>query len=272
MHEEVLAIDPDALEYYHYINDPTQDTANDTLEHVMDNYLNDDSKLMHIPFKLYCTEVGYGPANARVDTKVTGIKSNVEYGKILNELFLHMKVGNHIFPNLQYIPIGLAANIRSASYMQLIHDNNAYLMALTSIPVQGFNGRILNYTIPVHTDNNHKEQCTIWEILMATEWCIQIEPTQNPGSILLLTTKSFLEAGQEWLNDNLTTIFMQFLPKNPCYQLESKHIIPTCANIHLTNAMLDSYADALKKGSTSSPPQCPPSNNLLTHQQIAHHP
>jgi len=158
---EVLAINPDALEYYPYVNDPTQDAANDTLEKAMDDYKNNDSKLMHIPFELYLTEVGYGPATARVDTKVIGVKSNVEYGTILNELFLCMKVSTHIFPNLQYVPVSLAANIGPASYMQLIHDNNAYLMALTSIPVQGFNNRILNYTIPVRTDDNCEELCTI---------------------------------------------------------------------------------------------------------------
>jgi len=144
----------------------------------MDDYKNNDSKLMHIPFKLYRTEVGYGLATARVDTKFYGIKSNVEYGTILNKLFLHMKVNTHIFPNLQYMPVGLAANIGPASYMQLIHDNNAYLMALTSIPVQGFNNCILNYTIPVRMDDNHDELCTIREILMAMDWCVQIKPTQ----------------------------------------------------------------------------------------------
>jgi len=120
--DEVLAIDPDALEYYQYAIDPAQNAADNTLERAMDDYDNDESKLEHIPFELYRTEVGYGPTNARVDTKVIGIKSNVEYGKILNELFLQMKVVSHIFPNLQYIPVGLAANIGPASYMQLIHD------------------------------------------------------------------------------------------------------------------------------------------------------
>jgi len=40
----------------------------------MDDYENDDSKLEHIPFELYHTEVGYGPANARVDIKLLGLR------------------------------------------------------------------------------------------------------------------------------------------------------------------------------------------------------
>jgi len=55
--------------------------------------------------------------------------------------------------------------------MQLICKNNAYLTALTSILVQGFNDKILNYTIPVSMDDNHEEPHTIWEILMVMD-CI----------------------------------------------------------------------------------------------------
>ena len=38
--DKVLAIDPDALEYYQYATDPMQNTANDTLERAMDDYEN----------------------------------------------------------------------------------------------------------------------------------------------------------------------------------------------------------------------------------------
>jgi len=131
--------------------------------------------------------------------------------------------------------------------MQLIRDNNAYLTALTLIPVHGFNDWVLNYTIPVSTNDNREELRTIREILMDTEWCVQIEPTQNPGRILLLTTKSQLEVGREWLDDNLTTIFTQFLPKNTRYQSEPEQLIPTHADIRPVNATLDNYAEALRK-------------------------
>jgi len=258
-------IDPNALEYYHYTNDPTQ-AFDDTLERAMDDYLNDENKYEHIPFELFCTEVGYGNGPSRVDTKVIGIKSNVEYGNLLNELLLRMKIGNHIFPNVQYVPVGLAANIGSASYMQLIRENNAYLTALTSIPVQGFNDRILNYTIPVRTDDNREEPRTIREILMATNWCVQIEPTQNPGRILILTTKRNLETGRDWLDDNLTTISTHYLPENPRYQSESEHLIPYHTDIRPTNATLDNYADSLKKRINLQPA------TQTAPQQFAHPP
>jgi len=192
--------------------------------------------------------------------------SNVAYGTLLDKLLLCMKIGQHIFPNIQYVPVGLAANIGSASYMQLIRENNAYLTALTSIPVQGFNDRILNYTIPVSMENNQEELRTIREILMATDWCVQIEPTQNPGRILLITTRSTLEAGREWIDDNLKTIFTQYLPKNPRYQSESDHTVPYRTDLRPTNATLDNYADTIKKRINLQPtPQASP-------QQFAHPP
>ncbi len=113
--------------------------------------------------------------------------------------------------------------------------------------MHGFNDPILNYTIPVSTNDNREELRTIREILVDTEWCVQIEPTQNPGRILLLMTKSQLEVGREWLDHNLTTIFTQFLPKNTRYQSESEHLIPTRADIHPVNTTLDNYADTLRK-------------------------
>jgi len=50
---------------------------------------------------------------------------------------------------------------------------------------------------------------------MATEWCTQIKPTQMPGRILLITTKSNLDQGRQWLDDNLPPLFTIYLPKNP---------------------------------------------------------
>jgi len=110
--EELLTIDPkNTLKCYHYTNKLTHDPTNNTLEKAMDDYLNDKNKYEHIPFELYQTEVGYGTGTSHVDTKVISIKSNMEYGTLLNKLLLQMKIGTHIFPNVQYVPVGLVANI-----------------------------------------------------------------------------------------------------------------------------------------------------------------
>jgi len=254
--EELLAIDPNASDYYAPTAEFMADTTDTSLAQAMAEYNNDDngSKIFSIPFELYCTEVAYGTGAARVDMKVIGIKSNVEYGKVLNELFLRMKIDPQIFPNLQYVPVGLAANIGTAPYMQLIRDNNAYLTSLTAIPLQGFNDRILNYTIPTRVANNKEEFRSIREIFMDTEWCVQIEPTQNPGRILLLTTKSQLETGREWLDDNLPILFTQYLPKNEQFQVTQEPTIPTHVDIKPASAALDTYANALKQKLIRRPP------------------
>jgi len=126
-----------------------------------DAFDGDDSKLIPIPFELYWMDVSYGTGTNWVATKTIGIKRNVEYGNLLNELLLWMQVGKHILPNMQYVPIGLVANIGTASYMQLICDNNAYLTAIASIPVIGISDSTLNYTIPVKTKQGADEPCTI---------------------------------------------------------------------------------------------------------------
>ncbi len=120
--DKLTAIDPNALDYYTYTAEYADSPNNNSLKQAMDAYNNDNdgSKLLSLPFKLYRTEVGYGNGMARVTTKVIGIKSNVEYGKVLNELLLCMKIDPQIYPNLQYVPVGLATNIGAASYMQLI--------------------------------------------------------------------------------------------------------------------------------------------------------
>jgi len=265
--DELTAIDPNALDYYTHTAEYADSLNNNSLEQAMDDYNNDNdsSKLLSLPFELYRTEVGYGNGTARVTTKVLGIKSNVEYGKLLNELLLRMKLDPQIYPNLQYVPVGFAATIGAASYMQLIRDHNEYLTSLTAIPLQGFNDRILNYTIPVKMADNKDKHRSIREILMATDWCTQIEPTQNPGRILLLTTRSQLETGREWLDDNLPIIFTQYLPSNPQFQAQNNPEIPTRADIKPVSAALDTYADALKHKLNLQPRTTNP-------QQFAHPP
>jgi len=113
---------------------------------------------------------------------------------LLNKLLLCMQVGKYVFLNMNYIPVGLASNIRVTSYTQLICDNNAYLTVIASIPVISIrNTSTLNLIIPVKTATGADKPCTIQEIIMETEWCLQIEPMQTPGHILLLTTKSNID-------------------------------------------------------------------------------
>ncbi len=248
---EVEAIDPQALNYYPYSDGDDEHTTMTERDDIFGE--DDDSKFVPIPFELFKTDVGYGTGTNRVATKAIGIKSNVEFGNLLNELLLRMKVGTHIFPKMQYIPVGLAANIGVAPYTQLICDNNEYLTTLTSIPVIGISDSTLNYTIPVKTDQGTDEPRTIREIIMATEWCLQIEPTQTKGRFLMITTKGNLDAGREWLDDNLPPIFTKYLPKNPKYTPDEENPVPHRTDQKQPNTTLDNYADQIRKKITVQP-------------------
>jgi len=144
------------------------------------------------------------------------------------------------------MPVGLAANIGPTSYMKLTHVNNAYLALIASIPEHGVNGSTLNYSIFQLILIWARKKWAPSDILMDTDWCVQSEPTQNPRRILLLITKIKFE-GYKWLNDNLPTICMKYLPKNPCYQPKSENAIPYKSDVCQVNATLDNYADTLKK-------------------------
>jgi len=94
--------------------------------------------------------------------------------------------------------------------MSLIQQNNVYLSSVAIIAVAGNQDHTLNLDIPVHHTLEPCKTQTLCKILMATDCCMQIKPTQTPGRILLITTKSNLDQGCQWLNDNLPPLFTTF--------------------------------------------------------------
>jgi len=91
--EEVEDINLNALYYYPYTATDEAITT-DMIDNNQNESDEDDSKLISIPFELYQTDVGYGTSTNRVTMKAIRIKSNVEYGNLLNKLLLCMQVGN----------------------------------------------------------------------------------------------------------------------------------------------------------------------------------
>jgi len=80
---------------------------------------------------------------------------------------------------------------------------------------------------------------------MATDWCMQIKPTQTPGRILLITTKSNLDQGRQWLDDNLPPLFTIFLPRNPKFTLDAETPVAHCIDMRTANKTLAEYVEAL---------------------------
>jgi len=242
--DELIEIDPNATEFYKP-NDPDNE-EDDTMDALNDE--NEDETTERYanvpPFEVHSTPVGYGTGTTRVTTRAMCIKSTVKHGKLLSELLLRMKINPNAFPSIKYIPVGMATNIGSVPYMNLIQQNNVYLTSVATIAVAGIPDKALNLEIPVHQTDNRKTQ-TLREILMATDWCTQIEPTQTPGRILLITTKSNLDHGRQWLDDNLPPLFTIFLPKNPKFIPDTDNPVAHRIDMRNTNKTLADYTEAL---------------------------
>jgi len=78
---------------------------------------------------------------------------------------------------------------------------------------------------------------------METEWCTQIEPTQTPGRILLITTKSNLDQGRQWLDDNLPPLFTIYLPKNPKFIADPDTPVAHRIDMRAANKTLAEYVE-----------------------------
>jgi len=223
------------------VDDDNMDALNDDNE----DDTNDNKRYANVPpFEVHSMPVGYGTGTQRVTTRAMCIKSTVKHGKLLSELLLRMKVNTNAFPSIKYIPVGMATNIGPIPYMNLIQQNNMYLTSIATIAVAGIPDKALNLEIPVHQTDNRKTQ-TLREILMATDWCTQIKPTQTPGRILLITTKSNLDQGRQWLDDNLPPLFTIFLPKNPKFILDAENPVAHRIEMRNANKTLAEYAEAL---------------------------
>jgi len=206
----------------------------------------DDKKLLNITFKIFHTRVGYGIGTKWVATKALAIKCNVANGKILHKLLIYMNINKSIFLAMQFVPVSMATTMGPEPYKHLICQNNAYLSTLVTIPVIGFHDTMLEFTILVN-NGAPGAKLSIREILMSTNWCTQIELTQTPWCMLLITTKQNLDTRCQWLDSNLDSIFQVYLPKNPEYTPDTKNPIPHCIDIHIPNAKLDSLVEALRQ-------------------------
>jgi len=217
------------------------------------------------PFELFISLVGYGTRTTRVATRTIGIKTNVMHGNLLHELLLRMATNKTDNPLLKYVPIGMTMTIGTEAYQQLIRSNNAYLTSLATIPVEGITDETLELTIPVHYPDKPPSNKTIKEIILANEWCVNIEPTETEGKIFILTTKSDLDTACQWLDTNLQPIFKKHLPKNPRFMPNADNPVPRRMDQPIMTTTLGRYIDAL----TQSIPKLKPSATTATSNKYS---
>jgi len=195
------------------------------------------------PFELFLTDLGSGPADNRVSTIAIGIKTKASHHNLLRELFARLFTQPPSdLAHVQYSLCGIATIIGHSEYQNLLRENNKFFSTLATIPISGIDDSTLGSKIAVSVAQDNNAKKTLPEIFQEQAWCLQVEPTQTPGRILLVTTKAQVSAGCKWLDDNLEALFKQ-LPSNS--QLQQSTIIPTRLDKIPTSDSMMNYAKAL---------------------------
>jgi len=226
--EEVIEMAPDAKLHY---------------EQAMDS--GDEVVTFVPPFEVFPTTLIHGPATDRVKTDSIGIASASHHYKLLSELTtrLFKNPPRHI-AHAQFLPSGIHMIIGEPTYRNILQKNNEFLTQGASIPVDGIDENTLDTRITV-TINNKQEDITVRELLLRNSWCTQVEKTETPGKIIIVTTKGQLPVARRWIDDKFPRLFSTYLPRNPNYK-PYQPTPPTRTDKMDTTAAATSYAEALK--------------------------
>jgi len=235
---EAIALDPQAKQHY-------------------DQAMESGDEVAFIPpFELFTTEVTTGPSNQRVATPAIGLQCKSENINLIRELFTRMfTTPSPDIAYLNYTPSGLQSIIGDTNYRHMLTKNNEYLMALATILIEGTDDETLDLTVTPPNAQNPNEQVSIQNILLTNPWCIQVEPTQTPGKILLVTTKGQLTTARRWLDKNLNPLFTVFLARNLAYKPNTKNPVPTRMDIVKQTMAMQTYAQSLIRKYHVSPYQ-----------------
>jgi len=137
----------------------------------------------------------------------------------------------------------------------MITDNNKYLAALTTIPIKGIDDPTLDLTVIPPTAKNPNKTVSIRNIFLSNSWCIQVEPTQMPRQIMLVTTKGQLANAHQWLDKNLNPLFMVYLTCNTEYVPNKENPIPTRMDKVQQTSAMQTYVQSLIRKYHVSPYQ-----------------
>jgi len=84
---------------------------------------------------------------------------------------------------------------------------------------------------------------SLHEIFQQQAWCLQVEPTQSPGRIVLVMTKAQVLEVCKLLDRNLEALFKIYLPCNP--QFKQSTNIPCWLDMIPTSDSMMNYTQAL---------------------------
>jgi len=210
---------------------------------------NGDDATVHCPvFELFQTTIGIGN-NPRVETDVLGIKCQASKAALLREFLLQTSQTLEQQGLGKFIPAGLANVIGTETMTSIIRSNNQYLKSITTVPINGLPADALKIEITVADDTPEKDRVpiTVHNYLLNAEWCHGLEPTGREGRYLLITTYSQIAAAREWLDKNLESLFVDYLPNYGTFNPIEGHAFPTRGDKPRFSHQLGTYADQLKK-------------------------
>ncbi len=146
------------------------------------------------PFKIYPTTIGHSTGNSKqAETNTVGIKSNIEHVMLLKEMFICIPMtpnSNKLM--MKFIPQGIVHSIGHEAYTALIKSDNQFLLLVMTILVNGITVETLELKINAYNPLTKTTKKTIHNILLDNHWCHGLEPTNNHGKILLITTRAHL--------------------------------------------------------------------------------
>jgi len=226
--DEVIELAPDAKIHY---------------EQAMDS--GDEVVTFVPPFEVFPASLIHGPKDDRVKTDSVGIATASQHYKLLSELTtrLFKSPPRHI-AHAQFLPSGIHLVLGEPTYRTILQKNNEFLTQGASIPIDGIDETTLDTTISV-TINNNKEEITVRELLLRNSWCTQVERTETPGKIIIVTTKGQLTSARRWIDDKFPRLFSTYLPRNPTYKPYQSNPPARTDRMEVT-AAANSYAEALK--------------------------
>ncbi len=228
--KEVISMVPEAADYYQLAMDS-----------------GDDTQTFVPPFEVFSTKITAGTKTDKTYTETIGIACATHHSKLLGELAARLfKAPPRYLSHMKYIPSGIHTVVGDDTYRLMITDNNKFLTTGASIPIEGIDETTLDTMMTLTIGKSKtKEDITLRELLLRTSWCTQVEKTETPGKIIVVTTKGQIQIARRWLDDSIPKLFNTHLPKNPNFKPFQKTLPTRTDRIQTTDAMT-TYADALK--------------------------
>jgi len=168
----------------------------------LDAMSNGDDYIPILPnFEVYRTKITHGRDPSKVSTKVIGIKGAPKDAKLLAEFFTRMAAEtSNDHQNGMFLPKGAVHLLGTATFEQVLKENNFFLNNVATIPVN----LEIDAWYAILDPNNTSDTDTISlnEHLLHQPWFLRLESITRHKTAII-TTKSNLTAAREWIDANL---------------------------------------------------------------------